>query len=100
MCALRFLLFSEMDQRNCIKFYVQNEIKCAKTIVHLTAAFGEAAKNRTQVQLWHKRFRESREDLTDNDHSGRPSTPTTNENFEVGKKMIIQSLLQWLLMIL
>ena len=30
-----------MDQRNCIKFCVENEIKCARTFEMLTVAFGD-----------------------------------------------------------
>ena len=56
-CALDFLLFVKMDQRNCIKFYVKNENKCAGTFGMLTMAF----MSRTQVQLWHNQFEEGRE---------------------------------------
>ena len=34
-----FLLFEKMDQRNCIKFCVKNEIKCARTFEVLTVTF-------------------------------------------------------------
>ena len=49
-----FLLFEKMDQSNCIKFVVKNEINCARTFEMLTVAFGESTTrmSRTQVQLW------------------------------------------------
>ena len=52
-----------MDQRNCIKFYVKNEIKYARTFEILTVTFGESTTSTTQVQLWYNRFKESRENV-------------------------------------
>ena len=51
-----------MDQRNCIKFCVENEIQCARTFEMLTAASGEATMSRTQVQLWYI-YREDKNDV-------------------------------------
>ena len=55
-----FLLFEEIVQRNCIKFCVKNEIKCARTFAMLIVGFGESTMSRTQVQLWYNRFKEGR----------------------------------------
>ena len=55
-----FLLFDIMDQRNCIKFCIKNEIKCSKTIVYV-----ESTMSRPQVQLWYNRFKKDREDVND-----------------------------------
>ena len=55
----------------------------------LTAAFGELAMSRTQVQLWYDRFKESREDVNEYAHTGRPSTSVTDENIEAVKNMIL-----------
>ena len=55
----------------------------------LTEAFGESAMSRTQVQLWYNRFKEGREDVKD--HTGHPSTSTTNENTEARKKIILDN---------
>ena len=46
-----FLQFEKMNQRNCIKFYVKNYIKFARTFEMLTVAFGYSTMRRTQVQL-------------------------------------------------
>ena len=51
-----FLLIEKMDQRNCIKFCVVNEIKCARTFEMLTVAFGAYGKN--IIQLWYHHFKE------------------------------------------
>ena len=55
-----------MDQRNCIKFCVQNEIKYATTFEMLTVAFGKSTMSRTQVQLSYNQFKEGREGVNDN----------------------------------
>ena len=60
------MLVEKMDQRNCVKFCVKNEIKCVRTFEMLTVVFGESTMNRTQVQLWYDRFKESRENVNDN----------------------------------
>ena len=82
-----FLLFEKMDQRNCIKFCVRNEIKWSRTFEMLSMTFGESTMSRTQVQLWYNRFKEGREDINDDARPGRPSTPTTDEYIEAVKKM-------------
>ena len=86
-----FLLFEKVDQRNCIKFCVKTEIKCAKTFEMLTVAFGVSTTNRTQVQLWYNRFKESQEDINDDACFGRSSTSITDENIEVVKTMILDN---------
>ena len=67
-CALQFffcVLFEKMDQRNCLKYCLKNEIKCAKTFEMLTVMFGESTMSRTQVQLWYNQFKEGPEDFKD-----------------------------------
>ena len=45
-----FLLFEEMDPRNCIQFCVKNKIKCLRTWFEmLTVTFGLSTLKRTQV---------------------------------------------------
>ena len=64
-----------------IKFCVKNLIKCSRTFEMLTVAFGESTMNSTQVQLWHKRFKEGR-DVNDDALPGRSSTSTIDANIE------------------
>ena len=86
-----FLLFEGMDQRNCIKFCVKNEMKCATTFEMLTVVFGESTISRTQVQLWYSRFKEGREDVTIDARPCCPCTLTIDENIEAVKKMILDN---------
>ena len=78
-----------MDQRICIKFCVKNEIKCNKVCEMLTKAYGESAMSKTRVYEWYKRFQDGREDVEDDERLRRPTTPTTDENVEKVKEMVI-----------
>ena len=62
-----------MDQGNYIKFYVKNEIKCARTFEMLTVTFNESTMSRTQVQLLCNRFKEDRKDVNDDARATRTS---------------------------
>ena len=57
----------------------------------LTVMFGESAMNRTQVQLWHNRFKVGREDINDAARPGRSSTTTIDVNMEVMQKTILDN---------
>ena len=47
--------------------------------------------SRTQVQLWYNRFREDRENVSDDARPGCLSTSTTDKNIEIVKKMILDN---------
>ena len=66
----------------------------------LTVAFGEATMSRIQVQLWYNRFKEGWEDASDDVRPVRPSMSTSDENIDAVKKIILESLLERLLMML
>ena len=53
----------------------------------LTAAYGEAILDRSNVYLWYKMFAEGREN--DEERAGRPTTSTTDENIDEVKKIIL-----------
>ena len=48
----------------------------------LTVAFGESTLYRTQIQLWHNRFKNDGEDINDDACPGRRNMSTTDENIE------------------
>ena len=54
----------------------------------LKVAFKDNAMSQAQVYQWHKRFREGREDVNDDDRSGRPSTSKTDESVEKVRKIL------------
>jgi hypothetical protein len=68
----------EMDvkekQRVAITFCCKVDISASKTVELIRKAYGDAAVSRTAIFEWHKRFREGRESVKDDEHSGRPST--------------------------
>ena len=48
----------------------------------LCEVYGEECLSRARVFEWHKRFCSGREDVEDDDRSGRPTTSSINENVE------------------
>ena len=54
----------------------------------LTAAYGEATLDRSNVYRWYKMFSEGREDVNDEERAERPSTSTT-ENIDEVKKIVL-----------
>ena len=57
----------------------------------LTMAFGESIMSRTQYQFWCNRFKEGREDVSDDARTDRPSVSTTDKNIEGVKKMVLDN---------
>ena len=55
----------------------------------LTKAYGESSMSTTRVYEWYKRFQDVREDVEDDERSGRPSTSRTDENVEKIKEMVM-----------
>jgi uncharacterized cysteine cluster protein YcgN (CxxCxxCC family) len=53
----------------------------------LTVAYG-ATLDKSDVYRWYKMFSEGREDVNDEELSGRPSTSTTDEKIDEEKKMV------------
>jgi hypothetical protein len=72
-------LAGDKEQRTCIKFYFKLKKPAAETHRMLKEAFGEQALNQARTFDWFKRFKNGRESVEDDKHSGRPSTSTTPE---------------------
>lgn len=77
------------SQRICIKFCVKNEIKCNKVCEMLQKAYGHSAMKKTSVYEWYKRFQDGREDVEDDERSGRPNTSIIDENVKKVEKMVM-----------
>ena len=55
----------------------------------LTVVFDESTMSRTQVHLWHNRFKRDQEDVNNGAPTSCPSTSTTDKNIKAVKKMIL-----------
>ncbi|UYV62214.1 hypothetical protein LAZ67_1008240 [Cordylochernes scorpioides] len=86
---LRFLPIEKNGSKNLYQILCENEIKCADAFRMLTVAYGEATLDRSNVYRWYKMFSEGREDVNDEERSGRPSTSKTDEKINEVEKMIL-----------
>ena len=77
---ITFAMQENIEQRYAIKFCVKS---ATETFVSLTKAYGDATLSRTMVFKWHKAFKEGRENVEDDPHSGRPISSTNDQNVEV-----------------
>ncbi len=62
------------EQRINIKFLAQSGKNPTEAWRALKQVYGNAALSYPQVRLWHKRFKEGRDNAKDNPRSGRPAT--------------------------
>ena len=60
-----------LEERYAIKFCFKLGIIATETYGMLQTAFGESGMNRASVFEWHKRFREGRESVRDDERCGR-----------------------------
>jgi len=51
-------------------------------------AYGDAALSRTTIFEWHKRFREGRDSVKDDESSGGPTISPTDDNIAAIDKMV------------
>lgn len=70
---------------------MRNEINAAQTFEMLNKAFGERALSRARVFEWHKRFKDGRESVEDDAHTGRPSTSTDVLHVNQIKDMVLKN---------
>jgi hypothetical protein len=70
-----------LEQRINIKFFCAKLGKSeSETLQMLTEAYGADAMKKSSVSEWHKKFKEGREDVKDDERTGRPKTHRTDEN--------------------
>lgn len=70
------------EQRINIKFCAKLGKSPSETLLMLSQVYGDACLKRSTVYEWHKRFKEGREDVHDDDRSGRPVTHRTDETVD------------------
>ena len=71
-----------------IKFCCKVDFSGTKTVELIQKAYGGAVSSRTTIFEWHKRFREGRESVKDDERSGRPTTSRTDDNIAAVDNMV------------
>jgi len=66
-----FAMQKNIEQRYAIKFCVKRNKSATETFDSLIEAYGDATLSRTMVFKWHKAFKEGRENVKNDPHSGR-----------------------------
>ncbi|GFT25038.1 hypothetical protein TNCV_179521 [Trichonephila clavipes] len=73
-------------------------LRCKETLEMFSKVYGVNLAWRDPIYYWHRRFKESRESIEDNEHFGRPSTSRNAANvtlvLEYVRKDCRQSLTQ------
>jgi hypothetical protein len=64
-----------LEQRINVKFCAKFGKSASEPLQMLTEAYGADAMKMLSVFEWHKRFHEGREDVKDDERSGRPMVP-------------------------
>ncbi|XP_025420797.1 protein GVQW3-like [Sipha flava] len=70
----------KIEQRINLKFLVKLGKSATESFNLLTEVYGDSVLSRPRVFEWHKRFREGREEVEDNQRVGRPCSSKTNDN--------------------
>jgi len=86
LCQCREMNVKE-EQRVAIKFCCKVDFSTTKTVELIQKVYGNAALSRTTIFEWHKRFREGRESVKDDERSGRP-TSRTDDNIAAIEKVV------------
>ena len=68
-----------LKERYSIRFYFKLVKNATKTYGMLQTAFRPSCMNRASVSEWHKRFKESRESVRDDERCGRSKEVNTTE---------------------
>lgn len=72
----------KIEQHVNFKFLVKLKKSPTECLKILTEVYGKDTMSRTRVFKWHKRFKDGREEMEDDEHPGRPSTSKTDENID------------------
>ena len=82
------MICSKIEQRINLKFLVKLNKTATESFRMLTEVYGEECMSRARVFEWHKRFCEGREDVEDDERSGRPCTSKTDENVQKVEEIV------------
>ena len=75
-------------QRTNLKFIVGLGKSPSEALCMLQQVYQDQTLSRSTVFLWHKRFKEGREDVEDDPRGGRPSTSRNKTNVELVKRVV------------
>jgi transposase len=84
------MLSVQKEQRVNIKFCFKLGKSASETFVMLQQVYGDDCLSRTQVFEWFKRFKDGREDTSDDIRTGRPLSAKTDANIEKIGKLVRQ----------
>ena len=70
------------EQRFAVKFCVKLGKSTTETFAMLNTAYGDVAMKRATCFRWHKRFKNGRLSVEDDERSGRPSTLTDDPHID------------------
>ncbi len=79
---------ARVEQRVTLKFLVKSGKSPIESWRDLQAVWGERTMSKTQVRMWHKRFKEGSDNTADAPRPGRPRTQRTDENIETIRGLI------------
>jgi transposase len=77
-----------LEQRIDIKFCAKLGKSASETQQMLTEDYGADTMKKSSVFEWHKKFEEGREDVKDDERTGRPKTHRTDENVEEVRNLV------------
>jgi transposase len=80
---------SKVEQRMNVKFCVKLNKSPSETLEMLKSVYGESTMSKSNVFKWHKRFREGREDVNDDERSGAPVTKRTDDNVAKIRELVL-----------
>ena len=70
------------EQRLTVKFCVKLGKSATETFAMLNTAYSDVAMKHTACFKWHERFKDGRQSIEDDEHPGRPSTPTDDPHVD------------------
>jgi len=81
---------TNIEQRCVIKYFVKVNEKCNKVYKNLRNVYGDEAMSRTRVYESYNQFKNGREDVFDDERSGRPKTGREETNIIIVQELITE----------
>jgi hypothetical protein len=75
-----------LEQRN--KFYAKLGRNASDIWAVVSEMYGGEAVKKSSVSVWHILFKDGRENVEDNERSGRPRSQRTDENVEIVRCLV------------